>query len=551
VSKKSTVALAAPTGIGKSLIVRAAAAIMGGVTIVVEPLLMVASDQLREYLLTLRIARRKRMGGVHLDSLDADAQAKLWHVLRTLKDTRDMTMVIFTSPESFEKYKEWSKMVRELSEKDLIRLTVLDEVHVYIQDRHYRSTMTRLKQNLFDLVDCSILCMSGTFLPEMRDTLQPLYGMQFTKTIVAPMGRRHLNLYRDIKPNAGEMTKHANSIIKSHLQKVKGIGEKIVVFENSEKKATAYATSLSASLPDGNFALSMTGALGKVFKNYVVEQFCTDGNACKVLVATAAGKCGFNCNSCGKVLTLGLPRNISTYVQQNGRAGRNGILSEEVEFDCRVLMCPASFEFEFLQINDTEVLDGNGKPANKTATRELRRTQIIELMEMIELLFVTRQCIHVTLEERLQGLSETKLPKLGPCGHRCWHCRGTGFLPVSSISNLKDAMEGHLNESPFVTLAKLSSFFMDKRDLIWSSLKEDKVNEKELRRSAMELAMILLAARILVPKIRNDSAGEKFVILSWNKFTEKKGEEGEREVLAYRCDRVWKCIPEKPSRTIM
>jgi superfamily II DNA helicase RecQ len=78
----------------------------------------------------------------------------------------------------------------------------------------------------------------------------------------------------------------------------------------------------------------MTGAHRIFFKNYMVEQFCTKGNACKVLVATAAGKFGFNSNSCGKVLTRGLPRNISTYVQQNGRAGRNGILSEEVDFDC-------------------------------------------------------------------------------------------------------------------------------------------------------------------------------------------------------------------------
>jgi hypothetical protein len=104
-------------------------------------------------------------------------------------------------------------------------------------------------------------------------------------------------------------------------------------------------------------------------------------------------------------------------------------------------------------------------------------------------------------------------------------------------------MEAHLNESPFVTLAQLPSFFMDKRDLIWSSLKEDKVNEKDLRRSAMELAMILLAGRILVPNIRNDSAGCKSMILNWNKFKEKNGEEEEREVLAYRCDWVWKCIP--------
>jgi hypothetical protein len=55
--------------------------------------------------------------------------------------------------------------------------------------------------------------------------------------------------------------------------------------------------------------------------------------------------------------------------------------------------------------------------------------------------------------------------------------------------------------------------------------------------------MILLAGGILVPKIQNDSAGCKFMILSWNKFIEKNGEEEEREVLAYCCHQVWKCIP--------
>jgi superfamily II DNA helicase RecQ len=155
------------------------------------------------------------------------------------------------------------------------------------------------------------------------------------------------------------------------MQKVKGVGEKVVVFENLEKKAAAYANSLSASLPNGSYALNMTGALGKVHKSYVLQQFCTEGNDCKVLVATAARRCGFNCYSCGKVLTLGLPASISTYVQHNGRAGCSGILSKEVDFDCRVVMCPSSFEYEYLLNNDIDVLDGNGKPANKMATQEV------------------------------------------------------------------------------------------------------------------------------------------------------------------------------------
>jgi hypothetical protein len=287
----------------------------------------------------------------------------------------------------------------------------------------------------------------------------------------------------------------------------------------------------------------MTGALGKVFKNYVVQQFCTEGNDCKVLVATAAGKCGFNCFSCGKVLTLGLPASISTYVQQNGRAGRSGILSEEVEFDCRVIICPSSFEYEYLLNNNMDVFDGNGKPANKMDTREVRLTKTNEMMEMIELLFLPKQCIHITIEERLQGLSESELPKLGPCGHRCWFCRESEFIPLTSIDNLKDQLESHMNERPFLTLAELPTFFMEKRDLIWSSLKEEKITKKKIRWSAIELAMLLLAARILVPKVRRNSTGRKFLIVNWNRFKEKTGEEEEREVLAYRCDRVWKCIP--------
>ncbi len=64
--------------------------------------------------------------------------------------------------------------------------------------------------------------------------------------------------------------------------------------------------------------------------------------------------------------------------------------------------------------------------------------------------------------------------------------------------------------------------------------------------------MLLLAARILVPKVPNNGSGSKLMILTWNKFTEKKVEEEEQKALAlaYYCNWVWKCIPEKMPHTI-
>jgi hypothetical protein len=53
---------------------------------------------------------------------------------------------------------------------------------------------------------------------------------------------------------------------------------------------------------------------------------------------------------------------------------------------------------------------------------------------------------------------------------------------------------------------------MDKRDLICSCLNEEKVTKKETHGLAMELAMLLLAKIILVPKVQNNGSGSKFVI---------------------------------------
>jgi hypothetical protein len=162
-----------------------------------------------------------------------------------------------------------------------------------------------------------------------------------------------------------------------------------------------------------------------------------------------------------------------------------------------------------------------------------------EMMEMIELLFLPKQCIHIMIKERLQGLSESELPKLGPCGHLCWFCRESEFIPLSSIDNLKDQLEGYMKERPFLTLAELPSLFMENRDLIWSSLKEKK-HEKGNMLVSHTARNATSGGKNSCTKVRRNSSGRNFLIMNWNRFKEKMGEQ---EVLAYHCVRVWKCIP--------
>jgi len=70
-----------------------------------------------------------------------------------------------------------------------------------------------------------------------------------------------------------------------------------------------------------------TRASSEKMKEKVMRSFITAGSKLRILIATTAFSMGVDCPDIRNVIHYGSPANVEQYVQETGRAGRNGIFS--------------------------------------------------------------------------------------------------------------------------------------------------------------------------------------------------------------------------------
>ena len=71
-----------------------------------------------------------------------------------------------------------------------------------------------------------------------------------------------------------------------------------------------------------------TGCTQESVRNTILKQFSINDLCLRVIIATVAFGLGVNCSNVRRVIHFGVPENIETYVQQVGRAGRDGSLTQ-------------------------------------------------------------------------------------------------------------------------------------------------------------------------------------------------------------------------------
>jgi hypothetical protein len=272
--------------------------------------------------------------------------------------------------------------------------------------------------------------------------------------------------------------------------------------------------------------------VGKIFKQYVIHTFCDDNSKTKVLIGTAAIKCGINCQSCGAVVVAGFPDDIQTYAQQIGRAGRGEIEDPNNPYECHCIVSLHGFNYTYLQI--CEMADAKARTEKMVAYRET-----------LELLVIPSRCIHQAMELRLEALGRAMTIKEetthGPC-QKCWYCRQEDVIPVFSHKKLRNLLECRLSDAGPLPSEDLAAFFFKNKAEVWPPSTPN-ISDKVLRKTCNYLVLKLIASKILAPEkaIKSD---KPTVMLKWGR-REKKDQEGKiMVVLAYKDDDLWKHIPE-------
>lgn len=337
-----------PTGGGKSLCFQLPALLCGGLTIVVSPLISLMKDQV-DALQTSGIA------ATFLNSALNRQQA----VDRLCGLHRGEYRLLYVAPERL--------MLDTFLERALnwnIAQIAIDEAHCISEWGHdFRPEYRELKKLRTHLPDVPIMALTATATQRVRKDIVQQLHLREPRCYVASFNRPNLT-YRVVPKSSAYQ--QVLALIRARPN------ESGIVYCASRKTAESLAKKLSA---DGIAAKPYHAGLEPVERVKHQDEFLRDD--ARVITATIAFGMGINKPNVRFVVHYDLPKNIESYYQETGRAGRDGLPS-----DCVLLF------------NAGDVIKQRRFIEEKTEhEQEIAREQLRAMVSYAE----TRECRRATL----------------------------------------------------------------------------------------------------------------------------------------------------------
>src|SRR2546430_2338904 len=288
-----------PTGGGKSLCFQLPALLRNGLTIVVSPLISLMKDQV-DALQTSGIAATFLNSS--LDRHEATER------LRGLNHGE--YRMLYVAPERlmldgfFERALNWS-----------ITQIAIDEAHCISEWGHdFRPEYRELKKLRRHMPDVPIMALTATATERVRKDIVDQLHLDKARCYVASFNRPNLT-YRVVPKS---------SPYEQVLAFIRGRpDESGIVYCASRKTADSLAKKLNS---DGIKAKPYHAGLEAKERTRHQDQFLRDD--ARVITATIAFGMGINKSNVRFVVHHDLPKNIESYYQETGRAGRDGLPSE-------------------------------------------------------------------------------------------------------------------------------------------------------------------------------------------------------------------------------
>lgn len=293
-----------PTGGGKSVCYQIPALALGGVTLVLTPLVSLMEDQVG----------RARAAGLRAAYLSA-AQP-----VRQKEKTANSLVaggldILFVAPERLE-----LPRFREVLRRADVRLLAVDEAHCIAEWGHdFRPSYRRIGE-VRSWLDCPVLALTATATPRVREDIRTSLGLRAPAMVVKSFDRP--NLAWAVIPAQGWHQRVGR--LYRILREVRGTA---IVYAPTRRQVEATRDALAAR---GVRTEGYHAGLPGEERTRVQEVFMAGG--CRVVVATNAFGMGIDKPDVRLVVHLQLPATLEGYYQEAGRAGRDGAPAQCVAF---------------------------------------------------------------------------------------------------------------------------------------------------------------------------------------------------------------------------
>ena len=339
-----------PTGGGKSLCFQLPALMREGLTIVVSPLIALMKDQ-------VDALQTSGIPATYLNStLDRDEAKARWRGLH-----RGEYRMLYVAPERL--------MLDAFLERALnwdIAQFAIDEAHCISEWGHdFRPEYRELKKLRKHLPDVPIMALTATATERVRADIIKELTLRDPRSYVASFNRPNLT-YRVIPKTAS---------YEQLLAFIRGRpNDNGIVYCASRKSSESLTRNLNEH---GVSAKPYHGGLTNAERTRHQDAFLRDD--VRVITATIAFGMGINKPNVRFVVHYDLPKNLESYYQETGRAGRDGLPSE-----CVLLFSPSDVAKQLHFIDEK---------AEKEA--RIARAQLQQMVHYAE----TRQCRRSVLLE--------------------------------------------------------------------------------------------------------------------------------------------------------